>query len=85
MSGIDPGGDVSEVGGRGWQASEHAGSAGQAPREGSPYPSRVPGTAGWRACGSLGSMRGRRKRGHIGNSGLKRVANGPEGWPSSLA
>ena len=37
---IDPGGGGSEVGGRGWQASEHAVSAGQAPREGplSPIP-----------------------------------------------
>jgi hypothetical protein len=30
----DPGGGVSEVRGRGWQASKHAGSAGQASREG---------------------------------------------------
>ena len=30
-SGIDPGGGVSEVGGRRWRASEHAGSAGRNP------------------------------------------------------
>jgi hypothetical protein len=33
-----------------------------------PY-SECGGTAGWRACGSLGGMRRREKCGHIGNSG----------------
>ncbi len=56
---IDPGGGVSEVGGQEWDASEHAGPAGQESREGPPIIYSAPGgTAGWRACDALSSIGG---------------------------
>src|SRR5262249_39565919 len=67
-SGGQVGGSVSEGGGWTRQSLGANGSAGQAPREGSPVPLRTRRTAGGRARCPLSSMRGRRKSRHIGNA-----------------